>query len=581
MKLYDVLGHLKKQVDDDLTHQLIDEKHHWHGAVISPESRLADPSHGTTSRFIMGAGLILLAATEQPEVYPDIDKDILLERITLAAKYMLTAQRSSGLIDLQSTNYDSSPDTGFVMQLFCALFDLTKDDPYFQTLNETLELFLRRATPGVRDGGFHTPNHRWVIVSALVQAKALFPDLEVQPALDLYLNEGFDCDADGAYLERSVGIYDTVSNNALMFYALHGQREDKKQEALEAVKKNLNFNLYLFHADGTAETGLSTRRDFGTRNIASNLISSYVFAYHLLKEERFLSAALWIWEKMIAEQAKPLLWLSYVLLKFPEPDAVKANIPQNYQCFYPDNNIWRLRQGDLSATAYGGRDHLMNLSFGQAVIQSVQITQAYFGTGRFVNDEFKPSSNSPIEFDEQDKQAADVGFVMKSFGKQKPRRPGYDLPRGKPVDKHGWDDYNQERSYRAVPLPESSLSVSLEKQTMMLHYQTQDGLDQVASQFSFDLVAGCIWETASGLFKTVAGQAILLKQGSARAIYGTDVIEFSSGHFEQGYLNMRNSSSIPEGCCRIIMSFLTPIDFKLRLNFYKGLNHGAFKPLIE
>lgn len=52
-----------------------------------------------------------------------------------------------------------------------------------------------------------------------------------------YLDEGFDIDEDGAYIERSVGIYDTVTNNALLLYAMNGEREDKKQEAFGAVKK--------------------------------------------------------------------------------------------------------------------------------------------------------------------------------------------------------------------------------------------------------------------------------------------------------------------------------------------------------
>ncbi|MEZ4559903.1 MAG: hypothetical protein R2854_26260 [Caldilineaceae bacterium] len=33
--------------------------------------------------------------------------------------------------------------------------------------------------PAYANGGFHTPNHRWVMAPALVQANAAFPDLDV------------------------------------------------------------------------------------------------------------------------------------------------------------------------------------------------------------------------------------------------------------------------------------------------------------------------------------------------------------------------------------------------------------------
>ena len=558
MKLYDVLRQLKATVDTDLLHQLIDENHAWHGAYISPVSRLADPSHGTTSRFITSGGFLVYAALHQAESCPEIDRNSLLERITSAADFMLTAQHPSGLIDLHSTNYDSSPDTGFVMQLFCALLDLTKDEPFFGGLNAKLELFLRRATPGVRDGGFHTPNHRWVISSALAQVKKLFPDLNVQPALNLYLDEGFDIDEDGAYIERSVGIYDTVTNNALMLYVLNGDREDKKREALRAVRKNLEFNSHLIHADGTAETGLSNRQDHGVRKVASNLMTPYLFASHLLNEPKFEQRAEWLWQKMTADKPESLHWLAYVILKFGESTNKCADMPDGFSKFFEANKVWRSKHGRLSATVYGDGSHLMNLCYGAAEIRSVKIAQTYFGTGLFRGDDTEPIKQ---------------GVLLKSSGRQKPRRPGYEFPLGEAVDRYSWDTLAEKREYRPVPYPESTFKVSVnpKAEEITLHYQTLDGLGNVAAQLSFDLPAGGLWETDSSLFETVAGQAVLHKGGVARMIFGTDVLEFDSGHFEHGYLQMRHSEAIPKDCIRIIMSFLTPVDFELKIRCYSGL----------
>jgi hypothetical protein len=129
-----------------------------------------------------------------------------LDRATLAADYLLRAQRASGLIDLLSTNYDSGPDTGFAVQALGTVLELGRplagESATWAGLRSRIEQFVRRAAVGMlRDGGFHMPNHRWVVASALAQAGALLPDLEVVPVIDSYLAEGIDIDAEGAYLE--------------------------------------------------------------------------------------------------------------------------------------------------------------------------------------------------------------------------------------------------------------------------------------------------------------------------------------------------------------------------------------------
>ena len=66
---------------------------------------------------------------------------------------------------------------------------------------------IQTAAPGMAAGGFHTPNHRWVLVAALAQAQALYPELEVSATVDAYLDESIDINADGEYSERSTGVY--------------------------------------------------------------------------------------------------------------------------------------------------------------------------------------------------------------------------------------------------------------------------------------------------------------------------------------------------------------------------------------
>ena len=123
-----------------------------------------------------------------------IDAATLLQRANSGLDYLLRFRRPSGLIDLRNVNYDSGPDTGFAVQLLCTVVELGRPlaqrNPSWAAFLLKLESFIRPAVGGMLSGGFHTPNHRWVIVSALAQAAALYPDLVVKPVIDSLSGRG-------------------------------------------------------------------------------------------------------------------------------------------------------------------------------------------------------------------------------------------------------------------------------------------------------------------------------------------------------------------------------------------------------
>ena len=129
---------------------------------------------------------------------------------------MQVAQRPSGLIDLLSVNYDSAPDTAFTVQALCTLFELVRPHGHRSDSRclMALETFVRRTIPGLLTGGFHTPNHRWVIVSAMLQAKGALSRSGRRSDCASYLAEGIDIDAEGMFIERSVGVYDAVNDRS-------------------------------------------------------------------------------------------------------------------------------------------------------------------------------------------------------------------------------------------------------------------------------------------------------------------------------------------------------------------------------
>lgn len=526
-------------------HQLIDQAHHWHGAYISPVYGLADAGASGSSALAACLGLLLAADAAST------DRDDLLQRFEAMTAYLLRAQRPSGLIDLYSANYDSAPDAAFAVQVLAAMYEQAHGtDPALGAALENVETFIRRAVAGILTGGFHTPNHRWVICSALAQAAALFADLDVREVVESYLAEGFDIDAEGTYIERSVGVYDAVTNRSLLLLADRWPDAAVKAAAYAAVQANLDFDLHLLHADGTAETGLSRRQDYGTRTVPAGLIACYLHSAVRSDNAIFASAARWLWAQ--AKQPGDF-WAAYVLQSVGAPTHAPIPLPTAYTRLYPLNRVWRARRGLLSASAFAGGTRLLTVVYGAAELASLKISQSYFGVGHFAGDEIETDGDS---------------VLLRSRGDHFPYRPAYELPLGRPVPPDRWDALKAERTLNWVPRADSILRLTPVEGGLDLHYRTLDGMDDVTAQVALDFPAGGIWETDDTALVTQPGQIIFLKAGAGRMRFGHDSIEISPGSNAHRTWHMRDTEPAGPGMVRVLLPLLAPVDYRFRLRVY-------------
>jgi hypothetical protein len=187
----------------------------------------------------------------------------------------------------------------------------------------------------------------------------------------------------------------------------------------------------------------------------------------------------------------------------------------------------------------------------------VKISQTYFGQyiGRFVSDSMKVDGDT---------------CVLRSEGRSNPRRPGYELPLGRPVPYNRWDEMLNARKIRRLPPALSTLTIQEISNGFELRYRTLDGLERVAAQMAFDFPPGSIWETVDCRMKPEAGQVIFLKQGFGEMHYGNDVIRIESGAYAHGMWQMRDAEPAPDHV-RILLTFLTPVDCAVKLLVYQGL----------
>lgn len=205
----------------------------------------------------------------------------LMEALQLAADGVARVQRKSGYIDYPCCNFFSAPDTSFCYKRLNDGYRLMKK---YQDVADTTILqkkylaIMRMAAEAIRDGGFHTPNHRWGICAALMQAAKLFADdtefaKSLMDRTVLYLQEGIDGNSEGEYAERSTGNYNAVVNNAMM--AMYQCSKDVKY--LGYLERNLNMMMYYIEPNDMVFTQNSTRQDQGKEIFMDKYLYQYLY----------------------------------------------------------------------------------------------------------------------------------------------------------------------------------------------------------------------------------------------------------------------------------------------------------------
>ena len=536
---------LDAQVDASMLEQVTDPARPDRGGFVSPADGMAGSISVTRATSLAYAYLL--------EGSRHFRSPQLVERIELVAEYGRRSRRPSGCFDLIVANFDSAPDTAFLVKGMAPTVRRAREaaeagDEGAARIAQVLGELIHTAAPGIAAGGFHTPNHRWVIVAALSQAQALFPDLKVADTIEAYLAEGIDINEDGQYTERSTSVYNAVCNRALRIAA----RELDRPELLEHVRRNLDLSYHLTHSDATVVTAISTRQDRAQRVVPDRLIDSYYAMARLDRNGFYAAVADWL----AAHGKGEVPWVLHPFLEHPEwrfDDLPREPLPEDYRKAYPASGLLRVRRGRMSATALSGLTTPFSLKMGKAELASVKLAGSYFGTGQF------KGKAVYVGEDRMHVRHEGKGWVHDT--------PGYYHPMGRPVPQ---DELRETRPVRRhTPVPPLVIDLEIREVTNGFDLRVttpESGMDGVPIQIECDFVPGGELDLSGGALQGITGQTVLLRSGHAVYHIGRDAVSVGPGCGAHRMWQMRDSEKTPEAV-RVLITHVTPVDTVLEIRY--------------
>ena len=459
----------------------------------------------------------------------------LMEALQLAADGVARVQRKSGYIDYPCCNFFSAPDTSFCYKRLNDGYRLMKK---YQDVADTTILqkkylaIMRMAAEAIRDGGFHTPNHRWGICAALMQAAKLFADdtefaKSLMDRTVLYLQEGIDGNSEGEYAERSTGNYNAVVNNAMM--AMYQCSKDVKY--LGYVERNLNMMMYYIEPNDMVFTQNSTRQDQGKEIFMDKYLYQYLYllAYDgtdgfikLTPEEhaRFDGAAHQI-IKGCAEtgrQAPNCLHLLMIYDKTLDYTFENCGFLKTYHKLFKEAGVLRVKKENYSYTVMKNRSAFLYFNV-NGLEAYLKIGESYCEIRNFVPDEMDIQEGKTV-----------LSHTARGW---------YYLPWKEKQNTSDWWQMDHKKRDLMITSDLHTQVVITECEDGLEISVDTDGLERLPLRMELCVPSQTTLENDHFCMETVAGKSMVLSDDYVTMTKGLTSIEFGPGacehHFKGHY----------------------------------------------
>ncbi len=468
-----------------------------------------------------------------------------------ALQYLERIQRPDGTFDLTVTNFYSSPDTGFIVQYLAGAYRVSQRYPVgneTDSIHSKLYQLIYKSAEGMVNGGFHTPNHRWVIASSLMMAYNITGETSFCEAANLYLREGIDCDENGEFTERSSGIYNATNDNALIMLS----QETGREQLLEDVRRNLDMMFTYIEPDGTIFTGNSTRQD-NAGAAGSELFYPtayyplYLYMAWKMKDGRYACMADTILEEGYRRNNLPPL-VSFFMLHPEIKNFQMETLPltADFEKFYPKSGIVRVRRENTSYTLLKNNSRFLFFQAGSLRCY-MKLCASFFAVAQFKAQELQKTEN---------------GYRL-SFTSQ----GCYRMPLDQPPMSPDWSlmDHSSRRKVNMVEL-KLNVDVLETAGSLSVHIASQ-GCDRVPAKVELCFSADSAAEGENFIIHGDAGGSITVKSGFITVKKGMDQIRVGPGFAKHAYTS-RMRGSEPRSAAEFTVYFTdyTPVDRNITIS---------------
>lgn len=550
-----MINHLKSaipgieaDIERTVNLQCLDENDFYYGIVTDVAKGYTEPDVGIKT----AAKLVSAYYNKHTKWYKN---PLLLERAILAAKHTNKRLNDDGTMDLMETNFHDPTMNGFSVHVIGPVYKLllreTEHTALEDEVSACIEEFMRRSGDAMVNGGFHTPNHRWVISAALSYCYNTLGDEKYLNHIKKFLeNEGIDCDENGEFTERSAAGYTILCQRLLIMMA----EELNMPELLDHVARSLRMSMTFMEPDNSLNTLNSTRQDFGKSPNFNGYYEPYLKMAILTGDGEFA----WMANKILANGGScDMTWF----LLFPEHEEKQLSIEPkapaslDYEKLYEESGIMRQRIGDATLTLIKGRPLFAKLHYKNKPML-LRFTGSFFAQGQFSAQTLEKTADGyRLNYRRQ------CGYVGPYNEKQKSNL-WKDMDYGK-RPKLGTQTYDVTFDFK---LTDGELKIDLDACTV-------DGsCDNVPVKLELMFPAGCVYENDSTMLVTRNGDYVFQKETPATLLYN-DHIKFTvEGGFCEHYYakNMRGSVGADGQALTVCFTGFTPQKRTIKVKYSNG-----------
>jgi len=465
----------------------------------------------------------------------------LVKPMEYASQYLVKTQYEDGTIDLHSTNFHSTPDTGFVLEHICLVYGLSIQKTHSELLSiqRNLETFMKKGGDALSVGGIHTPNHRWVVCQALARVNSFFPKQNYMNRIDEWLEEKIDIDPDGQFTEKSSSIYSPLTDRCLITIA----RLAGKAKLYDSVRKNLEMTMFYVHPDGEIVTEASHRQDKYKKGSMAPYYYPYRYMSLLDSNGQFAAMTRWIQETARDKLVNNLVYYMEdpgLSKRMPE----SKHLPVNYFKEFSYSRLVRVRRHETSATILAQNTTFFSFHKDMAALEGLRFATAFFGKGQFQGKNLEKKGN---------------GYFLR----QELKGPYYQpFPRELLRDDGDWNKMNRalrpqsevQKQVATVFITEDNGAFEI---TIDIH-----GTDNVPVAIEFGFRHGGILRGVRKLEDI--SEAYLLENGTGEYTFQGQTIHFGTGQSNHTWTQLRGARSKLDAMSVYITGF-TPFQKSIKL----------------